>query len=261
MRVIDTHSHLYVADFTGDINDVVIRAKAAGVEKVLLPNINLASIDDMLDLCTRWPDFFYPMIGLHPTDVNADYLKELDEMEQLLAQPNSFIAIGEIGLDLYWDKTFYKEQQSAFVRQVEWALSYDLPLMIHTRSAHQELLNLLQPYKDRALKGVFHSFCGTVDEAKELLAFEGFMLGINGVVTFKNSQLPNVLNEVPLDRIVLETDAPYLTPVPYRGKRNESAYIVNTLNRIAEIYSLPVDEVAKRVYENSSTVFTHLFKV
>lgn len=258
MRIIDTHSHLYVPEFSEDIADVVERAQSVAVEKVLLPNINAESVDKMLALCRCWPDFFYPMMGLHPTDVKEDYEKVLDEMEQLLSDPHPFIAIGEVGLDYYWDKTYFEEQKNALKRQIGWATCKGLPLMIHTRSAHQELMELLSCYKNHSLTGVFHSFCGTREEATELLEFEGFMLGINGVLTFKNSQLGQVLKEIPLDRVVVETDAPYLSPVPYRGKRNESAYIVNTLRKMAEIYGSSVEVVAEQLYRNSLNVFPHL---
>lgn len=258
MRIIDTHAHLYGDEFTQDIVDVVARAKEENVEKILLPNINASTVDDMMDLCHRWHGFFYPMIGLHPTDVDAEYESVLDRMETLLNKENTFVAIGEVGLDYYWDATYYKEQQTAFKRQIDWAIRYDLPLMIHSRSAQKELMQVMMPYKDKGLSGVFHSFGGTKDDAAELLEFPNFMLGINGVVTFKKSTLPEVLKEVPLERIVLETDAPYLTPTPYRGKRNESAYLRYTIEKLAEIYGVSVEEVAEKTYQNSMKIFTRL---
>ncbi len=258
MRIIDTHSHLFGEEFDNDLPDVVARAKEAGVEKIFLPNINDESIPRMLELCRDYPGFFYPMLGLHPTDLTSDYLTTLDGMERMLRSCHPFIGIGEVGLDYYWDRTLYNEQQEAFDRQINWAVKYELPLMIHSRSAHTELVNILEPYKGKKLSGVFHSFCGNAEEASQLLGFDGFMLGINGVLTFKKSTLPEALAGVPLERIVLETDSPYLAPVPFRGKRNESAYIVRTLEKLADIYRLPVETVAEQTFQNALRVFVNV---
>ena len=195
------------------------------------------------------------MIGLHPTSVNENYKKELDIVAGQLASSNGYVAIGEIGLDLYWDKTFLREQLLAFEKQVEWALEYHLPIVIHTREAFDYIYKVLQPYKETGLTGIFHSFTGTSEEAAKLLDFPGFMIGINGVVTFKKSQLPEVLKDVPLARIVLETDSPYLTPVPNRGKRNESARLKDTLIKVAEIYRESPEVVAEATSENALKVF------
>lgn len=257
MKIIDTHAHLFGEEFADDIEDVVNRACECGVEKIFLPNINDATIQPMLRLCNRWKGLFYPMLGLHPTDLDEGYMETLDKMELLLKEsPSIYIGIGEVGLDYYWDRTYYNEQQVAFERQIGWSLSSGLPLMIHSRSAHKELVEVLAPYKDKGVSGVFHSFSGTVEEAEELLSFDRFMLGINGVLTFKKSDLPNVLRYVPLERIVLETDAPYLAPVPHRGKRNESAFVRHTLERLSEVYSLPVEKVAEQTYNNALKVFS-----
>lgn len=258
MRIIDTHSHLYGEEFAEDIAEVVARARASSVDKILLPNINEASIESMMKLCRRWSDCFHPMIGLHPTDVNSEYDAALRRMESLLAKENDFVAVGEVGLDYYWDSTYYIEQQVAFSKQVEWSIKYELPLMIHTRSAHKEMVEILSRYKGDGITGVFHSFGGTEDEVEELLDFTGFMIGINGVVTFKNSKLSSVLVQVPLERVVLETDAPYLTPVPFRGCRNESSYIFHTLKKVAEIYGLSPEFVAEQTYRNAMKIFTKL---
>ena len=255
MRIIDTHSHLFDEAFAGDLDAVVARAMERQVVKVFLPNIDESTVDPMLSLCGRWPGFFYPMLGLHPTEVRPGYGAVLDRMERRLSTAHPFIGIGEVGLDYYWDRTYYKEQQDAFRRQVEWSLAFGLPLMVHSRSAHRELTDALAPYRAQGLRGVFHSFGGTWDEARELLSFEGFMLGINGVLTFKKSALPDVLRRIPLERVVLETDAPYLAPVPFRGKRNESAYVLHTLERMAGVYGLPVEEVARQTYENALKIF------
>ncbi len=255
MKIIDTHSHLYGDEFKDDLEDVVQRAREAGVEKILLPNINEDSIEAMMDLCRRYPGYFYPMLGLHPTDLTPDYKQVLDRMERMLVAGHPFVAIGEVGLDYYWDRTYYDEQKEVFDRQVQWALKFGLPLMIHSRSAQKELLEVLSPYREKGLTGVFHSFGGSVDEAMELLAFEGFKLGINGVLTFKKTQLPDVLKQIPLERLVLETDSPYLAPVPFRGKRNESAYIVHTLRKMAEIYDCDPEKVALQTFTNALEVF------
>ena len=242
--MIDTHSHLYGPEFAEDIDEVIARARVAGVERVLLPNINKESIQPMLSLCEAYPDFFSPMLGLHPEDVTSDYLPLLDEMERALQMPaHPYVAVGEVGLDFYWDTTYAKQQLDAFRRQVEWAVRYQLPLMIHCRAAHRELVQIMEDYREANLSGVFHCFGGTLQEAEELLSFPGFVLGIGGIVTFKKSPLPDVLTQVPLDRIVLETDAPYLAPSPHRGQRNESAFLVATRNKLAQIYALPPEEI------------------
>ncbi len=255
MRIIDTHAHLFDEAFAEDLEEVVSRALRNDVEKVFLPNIDETTIPAMLKSCAERPDFFYPMLGLHPTEVRADYGEVLGRMEALLQAGHPFIGIGEVGLDYYWDRTYYKEQQEAFRCQAEWSLSYGLPLMIHSRSAQKELVDLLDPLRARGIVGVFHSFGGTAEEARELLSFEGFMIGINGVLTFKRSVLPEVLRQIPIERVVLETDAPYLSPVPHRGKRNESAYIRHTLVKVAEVYGLPVETVAGQTYENALRTF------
>ena len=272
--IIDTHSHLYGEEFATDISDVIDRARAAGLGKIFLPNINADSIKPMLALTRRSPGFFYPMIGLHPEDLGTTWREVLPKMEAMLQQPgHPFIAIGEVGLDYYWDRSLYEEQQEAFAIQVCWAQKYHLPLMIHTRDAHRELVNILKQqivnckfFKREAsqgaersnctLSGVFHCFGGTAEEAEELLDFEGFMLGIGGVVTFKKSPLPEVLKAtVPLERIVVETDSPYLAPVPYRGKRNESAYVVEVLRKLSQIYEKDIDEVASITTSNALKTF------
>ena len=255
MKIIDTHAHLFDDAFAGDVDDVVSRALRNDVEKVFLPNIDETTIPAMLKLCTERPGFFYPMLGLHPTEVRADYGEVLGRIEALLQDGHPFIGVGEVGLDYYWDRTYYKEQQEAFRCQVEWSLSYGLPLMVHSRSAQKELVDLLTPFRARGVAGVFHSFGGTAEEARELLSFEGFMIGVNGVLTFKKSALPEVLRQIPIERLVLETDAPYLSPAPYRGKRNESAYIRHTLVKVAEVYGLPVETVAGQTYENALNMY------
>ena len=234
--LIDTHSHLFLEEFSDDLPQVMERARQAGVSRIYMPNIDSTTIESMLSVCADYPDFCYPMIGLHPTSVNESYRQELSIVRERLEAPNNFVAIGEIGLDLYWDKTFLNEQLYVFEKQIEWALEYKLPIVIHSREAFDYIYKVMEPYKNTALTGIFHSFTGNAEEAARLLEFGGFMLGINGVVTFKKSSLPDTLLTVPLERIVLETDSPYLTPAPNRGKRNESANVHDTFLKLVEIY-------------------------
>ena len=255
MRLIDSHSHLFLEEFAEDLPQVMARAREAGVTHIFMPNIDSTTIGPMLRVCREYKGYCYPMIGLHPTSVNETYEQELAIVRERLSAPNYFVAIGEIGLDLYWDRTFLKEQLLVFERQIEWALEYELPVVIHTREAFDYIYKVMEPYKKTALRGIFHSFTGTPEEAARLLEFDGFMLGINGVVTFKKSTLPETLLTVPLERIVLETDSPYLTPVPNRGKRNESANVKDTLAKVAEIYQKSLEYVAQVTSENALKVF------
>lgn len=255
-KIIDTHSHLFVEEFDVDRSEVMQRAREVGVQYVLMPNIDLASVAPMLQVCQEYRGFCYPMLGLHPTEVGADYPVVLSKLKALLdKQPQTFLAIGEVGLDLYWDKTYKDEQIAALEEQIAWALEYDLPLVIHSREAFDEIYTLFSRYKDSSLRGIFHSFTGTADEAQALLEFPGFLLGINGVATFKKSTIPEALSHVPLTRVVVETDSPYLAPVPYRGKRNESAYVVRVVEKLAEIYGLTAESVAAQTYANAATLF------
>ena len=255
MRLIDTHSHLFLEEFSEDLPQVIERARSAGVTHIFMPNIDSTTIDSMLSVCNTYNDYCFPMIGLHPTSVNADYEKELEIVARELRSFNKYIAIGEVGMDLYWDKTFLKEQQIVLDKQINWALEYDLPVVIHCRDAFGYIYNVLEPYKNTSLKGVFHSFTGTDDEAARILEFSGFLIGINGVVTFKKSHLPEVLTKIPLEKIVLETDSPYLTPVPNRGKRNESAYVKDTLMKVSDIYRMSPEAVGRVTSENALKVF------
>lgn len=253
--LVDSHSHLFLEEFSEDLPQVIERARAAGVSHIFMPNIDSTTIEPMLSVCATYRDYCFPMIGLHPTSVNESYKNELAVVKKRLAMPHEFVAIGEIGLDLYWDKTYLKEQLIVFEKQVEWALTYQLPIVIHCREAFELIYQALQPYKNTSLSGIFHSFTGTAEEAACLLEFPGFVLGINGVVTFKKSQLPDVLKDIPLERVVLETDSPYLTPVPNRGRRNESANVKDTLIKVAEIYQKSVGQVSEATAENALKVF------
>lgn len=253
--MIDTHSHIYGPEFDEDRTLVVERARQAGVEAILLPNINADSIFPMLTMCRDYPGYCYPMMGLHPEDVKEDFAERLDEMEGLLRNESSFIAVGEVGLDFYWDVTYKDQQLAAFERQVCWARDFGLPLVIHCRSAHRELVALMEKYRGDGLSGVFHCFGGTLEEAEELLSFPNFVLGIGGVVTYKKSTLPDVLNKVPLGRIVTETDSPYLAPVPNRGKRNESAYVSHVVRRLSEIYACSEADIDKVTTNTAKKLF------
>lgn len=260
MYFIDTHAHLDGHEFDEDRDDVIARAKDAGVGRVFIPAIDLPSVDTVLATCSRYPGYAYPMIGLHPEEVKADWSTVLEQMHRRLEQPgHPFIAIGEVGLDYYWSREFEHEQLEAFERQVQWSIEYRLPLMIHCRKAQNELVSLLLRYKDSLPGGVFHCFTGNEKEAAELLQFDNFVLGIGGVLTFKKSHLPETLPAaVPLGRIVLETDSPYMAPVPMRGKRNESAYTLYVLKRLAECYGITEQEVADTTTANVYRVFGQL---
>ena len=253
--MIDTHSHIFEPDFADDLPEVIARAKEIGVEKIFMPNIDDASVDAMLGVCSQYPGYCFPMLGFHPTSVDADAMPKVKEMKKRLTEGHPYIAIGEVGLDLYWDKTYIKEQQMVLEEQIQWALEWELPLVIHCREAFPELFDVLKPYKETKLTGVFHSFTGTVNEAMELLDYSRFMVGINGVVTFKKSTLPEALKVLPLDRLVLETDSPYLAPVPFRGKRNESSYVKRVAVKLAELYGVEIGEVERQTTANALKVF------
>ena len=253
--MIDTHSHIYDSAFDADRAEMIRRAKGVGVEKIILPNVNSESLPKLKKLTAEYPDYCLPAIGLHPTSVKDDYKTELEQVKTELETSN-YIAVGEIGIDLYWDKTHYNEQVFAFQQQIEWALEYSLPVIIHVRDSFRETMDALSPFRGKGLKGVFHSFTGNADEANEILDFGGFLLGINGIVTFKNSGLAETLRQVDLKNIVLETDAPYLTPMPFRGKRNESAYLKHTAEKLADIYNVSFEEIDRVTTENAREMFS-----
>ena len=254
--MIDTHSHIFSEEFKEDLSEVIARAKEIGVEKIFMPNIDDTSVEDMLNVCQAYPDYCFPMIGFHPTSVEGpDAIYKVREMKKRLVEGHPYIAVGEVGLDLYWNKTWLKEQQLILDEQIQWALEWNLPLVIHCREAFPELFQVLEPYKHTELTGVFHSFTGTVDEARELMDYSRFMVGVNGVVTFKKSTLPEVLKEVPLTKLVLETDSPYLAPVPFRGKRNETSYVKRVAVKLAELYGREIGEVERQTTENALKVF------
>ena len=253
-KVIDTHTHFDAEEFDEDRAEVFARASEAGVGKVFLPAIDLKTTHAVLALSREYPGYAYPMIGLHPEEVKEDWKEQLAELRKM--QFSDFIAIGEIGLDYYWSREFEHEQQEAFEEQVKWSVDTRLPLMIHCRKAQNEMVHLLRQYQKDLPGGVFHCFTGNQKEAEELLSFDNFVLGIGGVSTFKSSHLREDLPAVvPMNRIVLETDSPYMAPVPYRGKRNESAFVVEVLKTLAKAYNVSEEEFAKQTNETVERVF------
>ena len=258
IEFVDTHTHLFEPEFNDDRDTVVERAVEAGVGTLCLPCINHTSLERIADMCKCYKGVCYGMVGLHPTELGDDYDSVLNVMHGHLQKDDSVIAVGEVGLDFYWDDTRKKEQIDVFTRQIEWASEFGLPLAIHSRSAFDELYSTMDSCRGKGLSGVFHCFSGTVEEARKLLSFDGFYLGIGGVLTYKKSLLPEVLKNVPLERIVLETDSPYLSPVPYRGKRNESAYIPYVADFLATVYGKSVEEVAAVTTANARCLFPKL---
>ena len=253
MKMIDTHTHLYVEEFDQDRAAVIERARAAGVETFYLPAIDSAYTERMLTLEQAYPYNIRLMMGLHPTHVKENAAEELAHVKEMLDK-HSFYAVGEIGIDLYWDKTFLKEQQAAFDQQIKWAKERKLPIVIHCRDAFDEVFEVLEANKGEDLFGIFHCFTGTFEQAKRAIGYN-LKLGIGGVVTFKNGKIDQFLAQLPLTSIVLETDAPYLAPAPYRGKRNESAYLSLVAKKLSAIYSLPVEEIVNQTTQNALAVF------
>ena len=257
MIYIDTHCHLDGEEFRDDLDAVIQRAREAGCRRVLIPAIDLASCHTVLDTCRRYPDFCLPMLGLHPEEVRADWQEQLSQIKlSIINYQLSTIALGEIGLDFYWSREFEQEQLQAFEQQVQWAIEMHLPLMIHCRKAQNEMVNILRRYAPDLPGGVFHCFTGNEQEARQLLDFDRFVLGIGGVLTFKKSHLPEVLPaSVPLSRIVLETDAPYMAPVPLRGQRNEPSFVPHVIRRLAEAYGVSEEEICRQTNKNVTRVF------
>lgn len=251
---IDTHAHLYLPEFDNDRDQVINAALKQGVQKILLPNIDSTSISSMNNMVDAFPGVCYAMMGLHPTSVKNNYRNELEIVEVELKK-GTYIGVGEIGIDLYWDKTFLQEQLNAFAAQLDLSLRHHLPVVIHARESFNEILDVLEGYKNKGLKGIFHAYTGDVEIAKKVTGM-GFMLGIGGILTYKKSTLPEVVRETDLHQLVLETDSPYLTPVPHRGKRNESAYIPYIAEAIGQIKNLPLNEVASVTTQNVLNLFS-----
>jgi TatD DNase family protein len=253
MQLIDTHTHIYLPEFDSDRDETVERAISRGITKMLMPNIDISSVGAMLSAEHRFPGTCYSMIGLHPTSVKEDFHLQLDALEKL-SDEHSFIAIGEIGIDLYWDKTFIEQQLIALRRQISFALEKKLPVVIHSRESFKEVFSLLDEFKGTPLKGVLHAFTGGMPEAEKAMA-AGFKLGIGGIVTFKNSSIGEVVKEVGVKNIILETDSPYLAPAPYRGKRNESSYLCLINKKISEVTGMDEERVADITFDNSGELF------
>jgi TatD DNase family protein len=250
---IDTHAHLYLSEFDNDRKEVVERAIQNGVTKIMLPNIDSSSIKPMHELAAAFPETCFAMMGLHPTSVKETHTEEMAIVEEALRN-KAYKAIGEIGIDLYWDNTFLKEQLSVLTRQLDLALHYHLPTVIHARNSFPQIMEVMESYRGKGLKGIFHAFSGNLEIA-QVLTEMGFKLGIGGVITYKKTDLPLIVREIPLKHLVLETDAPYLTPVPYRGKRNESSYIPNIGQVLQQLKNVPLDEVARVTTENAMELF------
>ena len=251
--MVDTHCHLYSEDLAADIESVMERAKQAGVTKFYLPAIDKSTAESMFELESKYGGCCFAMIGLHPCSVSAAYEEELDFIKEQL-KSRSFAGIGETGLDFYWDTSFRKEQYIALEQQIEWALAYRLPLILHTRNAMQETIDVIKKYSRSGLRGIFHCFGGTTGEAQQIID-SGFLLGIGGVVTYKKSGLAEVVKNIDLEHLVLETDSPYLSPVPYRGKRNESSYMIEVAKKLAEVKNVSLEEIDRITTANAEKLF------
>jgi TatD DNase family protein len=253
VNIIDTHAHLYLNQFNEDIDQVIQRANENGVKKFIFPAIDSSHFNDMQSLKNKYPDDIHLMSGLHPTSVKENYKEELEFVVESINK-HHFVAIGEIGIDLYWDKTYLKQQQEAFRVQIKLAVEHNLPIVIHCREAFDEIFEILDKENCEKLRGIFHCFTGTNDQAEKAISL-GFLLGIGGVVTFKNGGIDKFLDQIDLKHIVLETDSPYLAPVPYRGKRNESSYIIHVLEKLSEIYGISKEKIADYTTKNAEKLF------
>ncbi len=254
MRLIDTHCHLYGEQFDTDREQVIANAKRMGVDRILLPNVDLQTVAGMHELVVNHPGVCYPMMGLHPCDVKPDFEAEIAQLFSFF-DTHTYCAVGEIGIDLYWDKTTQDIQEQAFLMQVDFALKMRLPIAIHSRNATHRIIELLKNYKGKGLRGVFHCFSESLELAQEILKLDGFLLGIGGVLTFKNAGLPEVLKQIDLEHIILETDSPYLPPVPHRGKRNEPAYTRLVAEKLADVKGVSLREVAEITTANAEQLF------
>lgn len=255
MRLIDSHTHLYLDAFRDDLTEVVQRAKDENIEQAFLPNIDSTTVTNLKRTVESDPGFFRPMMGLHPCSVKENYLEELDSIKRELDSAD-YSAVGEIGIDLYWDGTFVKQQCEAFETQIYWAKEKGLPIVIHCRDSFDEIFTIVDRLNDERLMGIFHCFTGTVHRARHIMEYGGFKIGIGGVVTFKNGGLDKILPEIPIEMIVLETDSPYLSPSPHRGERNETTYLKHIAEKVAEIYQLSLEEVAEVTSNNCMEIFT-----
>lgn len=253
MQFIDTHTHIYLKEFDEDRSEIIERAKRNGINEILLPNIDSSTTQAMFDLSEQYAQC-YPMVGLHPGSVKANWEEELTKL-QLFLTKDKVVAVGEIGMDLYWDQTYIEEQRLAFRQQIQWAKDNQLPIVIHARDAFDEIFEILDDVIDDRLTGVFHCFTGTVAQAQKIMTYPGFYMGIGGVVTYKKAAMHEVLDKVPLEKLMLETDAPYLSPVPYRGKRNEPSYLVHSAEKLADIHGVTLKELAEITTKNARKLF------
>lgn len=254
MILTDTHAHLYAKEFNEDIDAVIQNCIDKNINRIFLPNIDSTSTDSMLKLAQKYPANLFPMMGIHPCSIESNYKDELAHAKMHLENGN-FCAIGEIGIDLFWDKTFVNEQKEAFRTQIKWAKEMRLPIIIHARDSFKEIFEIVDEENDKNLTGIFHCFTGSKDEAEKIVNYGGFKLGVGGVVTFKNSGLDKVLSDIDVKHLVLETDSPYLAPTPYRGKRNESTYLENIALKLCDIYGHSLEEIANITTENSKQIF------
>ena len=254
MRLLDTHSHIYLEDFDNDRQEMLQRAEKEGIIKVVMPAIDSTTHTKMLATESQFENICLSMMGLHPCSVKENYISELNVAKEYLSK-KKFYGIGETGLDYYWDLTYKKEQATAFQQQIEWALHYNLPVVIHSRNSLDDCIGMISKNQNRKLKGVFHCFSGSVEQAKQIIDL-GFYLGIGGVLTYKNSGLDKVMMNLDLNNVILETDAPYLTPIPFRGKRNEPAYLKYIVQKLSEIKQMPIDEVAETSTRNAQELFS-----
>jgi len=254
MRFLDTHAHIYLDAFDEDRDKIIDRASVNGIDRILLPNIDRESISALHTTCDLYPQKCFPMMGLHPCSVQEDWKQVLDEMQPLFSE-RPYIAVGEVGIDLHWDKSTLGWQQEAFRVQVEWAKDMDLPIVIHARESFPQLFEILDEMNDDSLRGVFHCFTGSLEQAQHIIGYGGFMMGIGGVATYKNTNLRDTLKAVPLEHIILETDSPYLAPVPFRGKRNEPSYLLEVAITLSKVYDMPITELAERTTANAETLF------
>ena len=254
MYLVDTHTHIFADEFNSDIDEVILRASESGVKKFYLPNIDSETIPQLKALAEKYPNCCFPMMGLHPTSIKENYQDELAVIYQELTS-NPYIAIGEIGIDLYWDKTFRQEQIKVFEEQLRWSIEFDLPGSIHVRKAFPDVFDSLRRVGAEKLRGIFHCFGGSQEVLKTALEFKNFLFGINGVITYKNAHICEYIQAANLERIVLETDAPYLTPVPYRGKRNEPAYLIHIVQKLAEVYGVSEETIIKQTTLNAEQLF------
>ena len=253
---IDTHTHLYAEEFKDDLKEVVEKAIKSGIEKLLLPNIDVESIEGMHQLVEKYPENCYAMMGLHPGYVKEDWEAQLKTIEEnLFAHPEKYIAVGEIGMDLYWDKTFQEQQALVFRKQVDWAKALKLPIVIHARDAFDEIFEILDEINTPELSGIFHCFTGNLEQANHILNYGNFKLGIGGVLTYKKAEIDKVIANIDLKNLVLETDAPYLPPVPFRGKRNESSYILHIAEKLADVYGVSLKTIEEQTTQNALELF------